>query len=391
MATLTDVGIRNMKPVAARREIADRTPLLYLIVQPSGRRRFALRYRFNGSSRKVTLQAGLSLAAARKLAADAAFDLERGIDPREHRKDAKRKAAEARANTLAAICAEYLQRDAKLRTIADRERLLRAHVLPVLGERPIASIKRGEIVRLLDKAEDRSGARTADIVLSILRRVCNWHAVRDETFIPPFVRGMRRKLPSESERSRVLNDDELRRVWIAAGAAGVFGALIRLLLLTGGRKSEITGLTWGEIKGGIWQLPAARNKAKQDLDRPLSAAALALIEAQPRFNGCPYVLTNDGRRPLDGLSRPKRALDADAGVTGWTIHDLRRCSRSLLSRAGIDADVAERCLGHVIGGIRGTYDRHRYTEEMRHAYEALAAQINQIVNPPGGNVVQLRA
>src|SRR5262245_52671530 len=114
---LTDFSVKNMRAGPARREIPDGTLLLYLVLQPSGRRRFVLRYRFDGVSRKVTLQAGLSLAAARRTAADAALDLERGIDPREHRKDAKRKAAEAKANTLAAVCAEYLQRDAKLRTI----------------------------------------------------------------------------------------------------------------------------------------------------------------------------------------------------------------------------------------------------------------------------------
>jgi integrase len=381
---LTDVSIRNLRPAAQRREIPDRTPLLYLVLQPSGRRRFVLRYRVHGQSRKVTLAAGLTLAAARKAAADAAVELERGTDPRESRQEAKRKAAEARANTLAAVCAEYLRHDAELRTIGDRERLLRGHVLPVLGNRPIASIKRGEIVRLLDKVADESGKRTADVVLSILRRVCNWYAVRDESYVPPFVRGMRRQKPGEGERSRVLDDDELRRVWAAAEKAGAFGVLVRLLLLTAARRSEITGLRWVEIKDGVWHLPAARNKAKEDLQRPLSAAALALITAQQQDGPCvlpPF---------RSGFTRPKQALDTTSGVSGWTIHDLRRTSRVLLSRAGISSDTAERCLGHVIGGVRGIYDRHRYLPEMLHAYEALASLIERITNPPAENVVTLR-
>jgi integrase len=224
----------------------------------------------------------------------------------------------------------------------------------------------------------------------VLRRVCNWHSLRDESFQPPFVRGMRRKLPSESERSRVLSDDELRRVWIAAGTAGAFGVLVKLLLLTGARKGEVIGLAWHELKGGIWHLPAARNKTAQDLQRPLSSAVLALIEPQPRFDGCPYVLTGDGRRPLGASSsRPKRALDVVSGVSGWTIHDLRRCSRSLLSRCGVSVDVAERCLGHSLGGVRGTYDRHRYIDEMRNAYERLASLIEAIVDPQE-NVITLQ-
>ena len=86
----------------------------------------------------------------------------------------------------------------------------------------------------------------------------------------------------------------------------------------------------------------------------------------------------------------KHAFDQLSGVSGWRLHDLRRTARTLMSRAGVPTDIAKRCLGHVIGGVRGVYDRHQYVEEMRHAFEALvAAQIERIVNPPGDNVVVL--
>ena len=114
-----------------------------------------------------------------------------------------------------------------------------------------------------------------------------------------------------------------------------------------------------------------------------------MLAAQPRIVGVPYVFTA-GSRPLVHVSRAKRQLDAASGVTGWRIHDLRRTARSLASRANVNADIAERCLGHVIGGVRQVYDRHQYQAEMLHAFEALAAQINQIVNPPdGANVVPI--
>ena len=92
----------------------------------------------------------------------------------------------------------------------------------------------------------------------------------------------------------------------------------------------------------------------------------------------------------DWLDRHKEAIDEASGVKGWVIHDCRRTSRTLLSRAGVNADIAERCLGHVIGGVRGTYDRHEYYEEKAHAFEALAAQIDRIINPPAANVVAMR-
>jgi hypothetical protein len=61
-----------------------------------------------------------------------------------------------------------------------------------------------------------------------------------------------------------------------------------------------------------------------------------------------------------------------------------------MSRAGVNADIAERCLGHVIGGVRGIYDRHEYFEEKAQAFNALAAQIDRIINPPAANVVPMR-
>jgi integrase len=384
---LTDIAIAKLKPSPTRREIPDRTPLLYLIVQPTGRRRFALRYRYDGQSRKVTLPPGLSLAAARKAAADAALDLDRGVDPGEARKAARAKAAAATADTVRAICGQYLAREGdKLRTRHQRELLLDQHIYPAFGDRPIGSIRRGEVVRLLDKIEDGSGSRTADVVLTVLRRIFNWWALRDESFIPPIIRGMSRHSTAAHARSRILDDSEIRRVWQAAD--GVFGNLIRFLLLTGARRGEAGGMTWDEVADGVWTLPAARNKTKQELARPLSRAALAIIEAQPRIAGVPFIFT-PGKRPLRSDWRMKSHLDASSGVTGWVIHDLRRTSRSLLSRCAVNVDIAERCLGHVIGGVRGTYDRHRYQEEMLAAYEALAAQIARITDPQP-NILPLR-
>jgi integrase len=122
----------------------------------------------------------------------------------------------------------------------------------------------------------------------------------------------------------------------------------------------------------------------------LSGAALALLRRAPRVDGGPCVFTTTGHRPIGGLERHKAKFDRACGVTGWTLHDLRRTARSLMSRAGIPVDHAERCLGHVIGGVRGVYDRYEYYAEKRAAYEALAALIDRIVNPRA-NVAELPA
>jgi integrase len=387
---LTTKAVENLRPGPERREIADRTPLLYLIVQPgTGRRRFALRYRFDGKSVKLTLPRSLTLAEARQAATAAGRDLDKGIDPRAAQRTAKVKAALAAADTVLAVCMSYQTREGvKLRTARTRLRLLEQHVFPVLGDRPIGSVRRGEIVRLLDTIEDRSGSRQSDIVLGILGRIMKWHALRDDTFNSPIVAGMGRHSIADHARSRVLDDTELRAVWQAAGDVGTFGAFVKFLLLTAGRRSEAAGLRWAEIVDGIWHLPAERNKTKQPLARPLSSAALTLLDTQPRLAGVPYVFTA-GDGPWTSYSKPKTLLDAASGVTNWRLHDARRTSRTLLSRCAVSPDIAEMYLGHVLPIIRRTYDQHRYVDEMRHAAEALAQQIARIVDPTE-NVVALR-
>jgi integrase len=390
---ITTIAIENMKAGRTRREVPAGGSL-YVVVAPSGRKGFAVRYRLGGRTRRLVFQNGVTLAQARQLAADAMFAVAQGRDPAVAKQQAKAKTAADAADTLRAIGDEYLKREgSKLRTVGRYADILRRLVYPHLGDRQITSIRRGEINRLLDRIEDHNGPVQAHHSLGVIRRVFSWHAARSDDFNSPIVRGMGRIKPSERARSRILTDDELRKVWTAAGATtGPFGLLVKFLSLTTARRSEASELRWSEITGDGWLLPAARNKTKVDLLRPLSQAARRLLADLPQFKGCDFVFTWDGRRPITGFSKPKRELDALCGVRGWCLHDLRRSSRSLLSRTGVNADIAERCLGHVIPGIRGTYDRHHYQTEMLHAFEALAARIDQIVNPPNGaNVVQLRA
>jgi integrase len=392
ITTLTAVGVAKLKPDSTRREVPDAgCPRLYLVVQPSGRKSFAVRYRYQGRSRKLTLPPGLSLAQARAAATAALAEVEKGNDPSVTKHTAKEVRQAAAANTFRAVAENYLRREGgKLRSADWQQRLLGRLVYPQIGDLPIASIKRKAVVTLLDRIEDSNGPVMAHSTLAVVRRIMSWHSARDEDYASPIVRGMSRIKPKERARSRILSDDELRSIWKATERTDPFSAYLKFLLLTACRRDEARELVWDEIKNGVWLLPAIRNKTKVDLVRPLSGAALKVIEAQPHIVDCPFAFTATGGGPITSLSRYKKALDLACDVTGWTLHDLRRTARSLMSRAGVTSDHAERCLGHVIGGVRGTYDRHQYLDEMRHAYEALAAQIERIVNPPDGNVVSLR-
>jgi hypothetical protein len=176
---ITDLGLRALKPKDKPYEkpIGDG---LRVVVQPSGRRSFVVRYRFGGRTRKLTLHGGLTLAQARLEAVRALHQLDQGKDPGAEKQHAKQR---ANADTLAAICDGYLKREGgKLRSVEHRRRLLDLHVLPTLGARPIGDIRRSDLVRLFDWIEEERGLAAADNVLALLRRIFNFHAVRDDTF-----------------------------------------------------------------------------------------------------------------------------------------------------------------------------------------------------------------
>jgi integrase len=354
-------------------------PGFALVVTAAGHKSYSVQYRVRGVSRRMKIDGRLSLEQARRRARALLGEVAHGGDPLGER----RREQQAAANTFHSIAEEFFVREGKhLRTTAAWRAQLERCVHPVIGAIQISDLRRSDIVRLLDRIEDERGPAAADTALSVIRRILNWAATRSDDFRSPIVRGMRRTKPKERARARILNDDEIRDVWAAGGEmGGPFGPLVRFLLLTAARRNEAARMEWPEIADGVWTLPAARNKVKADLARPLSAAAQAVLTGLPRFHQSQYVFTIRGRTPLRNFDKFKRRFDALCGVTDWCLHDLRRTARSLLSRAGVTAEVAERTLGHALPGIQATYNRHRYIDEMALAYEKLAALIQQIVSP----------
>jgi integrase len=360
-----------------------------LMVTERGARSYVVQYRANGQSRRLTLDSVLSLKAARTKAKEHLGEVAKGNDPLAERRAETEKAEAAKTGTLRMIATLYFRKEGKsIRTMRERETAFERHVYPVLGDRPIEQIKRSDIARLLDSIEDkcedaaRGGKGMANKVLAFLSALFAWHAKREDDFKSPIVRGMARIKPKDMARERILDDTEIVAVLNAAEARPhPFNSLVRFLLLTAARRSEAACMTWAEVKDGIWTLPAARNKTKVELVRPLSKAALALLDSLPRIEGSPWVFTVDGKTPVTFVEGKGR-LDKESGVTGWRLHDLRRTARSLMSRAGVSSDIAERCLGHVIGGVRGVYDRHEYQAEMAEAFEKLAEQVENIQSKP---------
>jgi integrase len=236
---------------------------------------------------------------------------------------------------------------------------------------------------LLDQIEDAAGARQADWCLDIIRSIMNWYAARHDDYSPPMTKGMRRQSTHAQRRARILDDEELRAIWQAAEGQGTFGAFVQILLLTAQRREKVLTMKWADVgEGGVWTIPAeAREKQNAGL-LVLPETARAIIAAQPRFVSNDFVFAS-GRTagPINGQSKFKERLDKAAGVSGWQIHDLRRTARSLMSRAGVSSEHAERVMGHAIAGVEGVYDHHSYKSEKAAALARLSTLIDDIVHP----------
>jgi integrase len=387
--TLTDAGVRALKPRPKRYAFPD--PQLagfYVRVTPTGSKSYCS-VTLSPAGKQIWTTIGscelLTIEDAREQARTAIKRVKDGLPALETR---------PKFETFEDVAKNWLKRHVQakgLRSEYEVTRLLAQHVYPAWGKREFVSIRRSEVAALLDVVEDNHSARQADAVLAVVRGVMSWYAARSDNYVPPIIRGMRRTNPKERERSRVLDDNELRHVWLAAESNGTFGAFIRMLLLSTQRRSTVVRMKWQDVSAdGIWKIATEAREKGNAGEIKLPQMALDIIQAQPQLGDNPHVFAGRGNGPINGFSKAKRQFDAKLPkMQQWQLHDLRRTARSLLSRAGISSDVSERVLGHAIEGVRGVYDRHKFDAEKTHALQALATLIARIVHPAAENVVAM--
>lgn len=287
------------------------------------------------------------------------------------------------------------------RSAMEVERIFDRLVRPRMGKQRMAELSRRDVVAMLDSIEDASGPVMADRTLARVRKFFNWYAARDDKFVPPIVKGMARTKPKERARERTLDDDEIRDLWRALDSldnpGARFPAFVRCLLLTAQRRTNVASMHRKQIGGDTWVIADTEYKTKTSHAVPLSPAVQAIIAKHGSRAGYVFSQPGNDTRPLSGFSKSLRRLNAKitelrkaerrGPMPHWTPHDLRRTARSLMSRAGVPSDHAERVLGHAIQGVRSVYDRHSYWEEKRDAIDRLAHLVEQIVAGPDAKVI----
>jgi integrase len=333
----------------------------------------------------------VGLKDARDLARKAHVQAAGGIDPGEAktaRRQAAKQAVRAPKDIIETIAAQFMARHVKgLAPSSQREvtRVIDRDVLPAWRERRLSQISKSDVHDLLDAIVDRGAPVYANRVLAWLKGLANFAVQRGALDVSPFT-GISSPT-TETARDRVLSDDELLAIWLASDSLEIqHSAFVKLLILTGQRRNEISGMCWHELDldAGFWTLPAARAKNGREHKIPLADSSVAIIRALPRITGSDFVLTFSGRVPMRGHFAAKKRIDALlSNMEPWVFHDLRRTFASGCARLGIAIHVVEALLNHrsgVISGIGAVYNRYSYDTEKRSAAVAWSRFVEALVS-----------
>lgn len=451
---LTDLSVKNLKPAADRLEIPDLGCRgLRLIIQPSGAKSWAMRFRRpNGKSGKLTLgpvdlsgkeandepRIGypLTLRAAHQLATATRRQQALGTDVISETNASKRRsrtaALEAAENTFRSIAREFFvkHRTKKWNSRPRRWRedaatlglrypagsdpataepeIIKGSLAETWASKPIADIDKYQIEEVVEDARKHGGENRARKLFSVLSVLFDWLPLKYQGPVNP-TRAVKRPAPPLSSE-RTLDDAEIVLLWKACNNINeVFGALYKLLLLTGTRLREPAGMDRKELGGNgsgcVWEIPGDRTKNHLPFQVPLPPSALDIINSVQQIGDSGLIFTTNGKKPISGFSKAKSALDAAmskiAGekIKPWRVHDLRRTFSTTLNESpddgglGIAPHIVEACLNHISGGARsgvaGTYNKAKYLSEKRVALERWANHIEGLVAGRKADVVSI--
>jgi integrase len=353
------------------------------------RRSFIIQYRFGPKQRKIKLgdAAKLNVDQARKKAEKLFAQITLGVDPAAE-KDAERALS---AITFRSVVDQYLEmREGALRadSFSVKRLYLTGDYFKPLHPKPINAITKADVATRLNAIIVNNSANTASRARAHLSAFFVWAMQQGIAESNPVIGTA--NPDSGPARDRVLTNDELARVWRACGDDD-YGKIVRLLILTGCRRSEIGGLRWSEINldAGTITIPGERSKNHRAHTLPLCGLAMEIIRSIPQMVSRDHLF---GVRAEGFTGWPH--FHVDAGIKPWTLRDLRRSCATGMADIGVQPHIIEAVLNHISGhksGVAGIYNRSTYAREMRIALSLWSDHVRSLID--GGerksNVIQL--
>jgi integrase len=406
---LTDAMLRALvPPTRGRIELRDTVvPGLVLRITPASIMTWSARaWTHEGKRTRPTIGTWpkVGITQARKRARSLLGKIVDGEDPAEEKRAARaERQARAALPTVAAGLAEWRNVRAASwspRYAGEIERLCAKLIEPVLGKKALAETTRQDWVGLIARHRVERPA-TATWLYQLASSFLNYSEAHGAIMVPLLPRkGLAVIAPKAAPRQHLLDDDELRRIWLASENLGAKPrCFTKLLIMTAARRSEAAGIAMGELDlaAARWTIPGERAKNGRSITlplHPLLLAELAAVIPDPAPHAEHRLLGRFRGSALSGISGIKKLLDRHSGVSGWTMHDLRRCARSTMSRLGVPETHAEHALNHVTGSaLARTYNVHDYADEIIAALGRWQAHVAGIVSdraPDGAKVVALR-
>ncbi len=411
----TDASIRSLKPESDRYEKWETNGRGFgLRVSPKGRKSFLFMYRVNGVSRRMTIGVypAITLSEARTAHAKARQQLEKGSDP--GRELVEQKRGERDASTINGLIDEYIEFYAKPKKRSWHEdfRIFNKDVLPKWKNLKAVDINKRDVVKLLDQIDARGSGVMANRTLRLLRTMFTFAVSRGILDTSPCANVVAPN--EETPRDRVLNEDEIRKVWFGLGEAQMSEGTrlaIRLLLLTGQRNGEWAGARWEEfnLNEKWWTIPGERTKNKKSHRVFLTQMAIDILkQAEKLCGGSSWVFPSikDGHITPRAISRavrnnseirpkghPKhKSPYGDFFKVGYFVpHDMRRTMATIMAESGVDEFHISKVLNHTTQGITGkVYNRYQYDVEKQKALETWERKLRSILFNEKSKVVNLK-
>ncbi len=363
-------------------------------ITPAGSISYVLQFRLGGresATRRYTIGphgSPWTPTTARSEAERLLILVAQGVDPVDEEKKRRREAVDLAFDNYSALFARSCKGKGWSKHV---ESVIRLHLQPVLRRKPLSAITRVDVVAVLDRLPIEQNANRRN-VFAVMRRMFRWAVSRGDIERSP-MEGMETP-PPVRPRERWLADDELKSVWSASSECHrCFGPIVRLLIATGQRREEVSGMRWKEIDRAekLWTLPGSRAKNGEPNRIPLGMLAVRELDKQAGGEKWPRkgrVFATSSGAGFTGYAKGKIKLDSviaerrGGPLSPWRLHDLRRTLATNFQKLGVRFEVTEAILNHVGGsraGVAGIYQRHDWKEEKREAMDAWNQHLSRLI------------